>query len=575
MVAAVASEANRFLLNSKVEKIYQPEKDLIMLYLHGGRENYRLLISAGANNPRINITEMNFENPKAAPMFCMLLRKHLVGARIAAITQLGFERVVEIKFDARDDLGFETHKYLIAEIMGKHSNIIFCTDGENGAKKIVSSVKVVDFTTSSKRQVLPGMTYEMPPPQNKICPLDVTSEKFAELYDQHIDSDPAKFITGSFSGLSNLTAGEIAYRFEKSVGSKSLWDVFSSVMTSVNNCQFAPVLVRKLTGEPLEYSFMPIEQYGGGAVTQSYETFGQLIDEYYGKRESIEHNKQRTAVLLKILTNIESRNLKKIQHQRNDLIECEKKDSWKLYGDLITGGIYKLKKGMDKALLDDWSRDPPCEVEVSLDPRLTPSQNAQLYYKKYSKAKTAEIEIDKQITLAERELVYVGSVIDSLTKVETEDDLNEIRYEMLESGFISKNKANAIPVKKAKNTKFLEFKTDGGYKVLCGKNNYQNDLLSFKTAEKTDYWFHAKNIAGSHVVMLTNGEEPSAVDFTQAAAIAAFYSKAADGVSTAVDYTQVKNLRKPNGSQPGFVIYYTNFTAYVASDESIVKRLRV
>jgi len=468
----------------------------------------------------------------------MLLRKHLSNARIESVTQYGFERVIEIAFNAHDELGFECKKYVIIEIMGKHSNIIFCDQN----KKILNAIKIIDFSTSQKRQVLPGMIYEMPPVQDKINPLEETEFK-----------NTAKYL-----GFSQLIEREID-------GSQNN---FTNVVNIIKTKNFTPVLVSDLTGKPIEYAFMPITQYGNSANVTVMDSFSELIDTFFMTRDRTDRINQKSADITKTLNNIENRLIKKIINLKTDLKSCAEKDKFKLYGDLIISNIYKLKKGMDKAELLNYYDDS--NIEISLDLRLTPSQNAQRYFKKYNKAKTAEVELTKQIAIAEDDLKYIETVIDSLSRAENENDINEIRNELYESGYIKKMNQ---PIQKNQKIKPLEFVTDGGFKVYCGKNNIQNDFITLRVAEKTDYWFHVKNQPGSHVIMQVADTEPSELDFTQAASVAAFYSKAADGVNVPVDYTLVKNIKKPNGSKPGFVTYLTYWTAYVTPDKTLLEKL--
>ena len=569
MIAAITHELNNTIINAKIEKIHQPEKDEMIFYMRNERTDYKLLLSAGANNPRINLTGETYENPKIPPMFCMLLRKHLINARIISIRQLGFERAIEIAFDTRDELGFDCVRYIYVEIMGKHSNIIFC----NQDKKVISAIKIIDFTTSQKRQILPGMLYEQPPPQNKKSPLDETMSGFLALYDTTpYQLEPDKFITGNYMGISQLVAREIAYRAGKMYTPRELWNAFNEVVGSIRDNNYTPVLVKDENGKLIEYCFTAIKQYGSIAATETVGSFGDLIDQYFTVREKSERIKQRAADIFKLISNTEARLLKKIDLQKNDIKTCAEKDVHKLYGELILSNIYQIQKGMTSVSLPNYYDDDLAEVEIQLDSRLTPSQNAQVYFKKYNKAKIAEVELAKQIKISETELEYIYTVFESLTKAENENDLNEIRQELYESGYASKMRNYSV--QKMKQSKPLEFTTDGGYRVLCGKNNIQNDILTFKTAAKLDYWFHTKNIPGSHVVMFSDGEEPSEVDFTQAAMIAAQYSKASDGENVAVDYTLVKNIKKPAASKPGFVTYSTNWTAYVTPDAETVKKLK-
>lgn len=560
MIAAITHEINTRLDDARVEKVTQPEKDELVFVMHNHRDTLRLSVSASANCPRINITTIVKENPISAPMFCMLLRKHLAGGRFLGARQLGFERAVELSFESADELGFKSVKYLIAEIMGKYSNIIFCDENH----KILSAIKIVDFTTSQKRQVLPGMAYEMPPPQDKLSPLEATAEQFRALRAAAPDLPPDKFISGGFIGISALTARELAY---KAIGDEGLYYNFTRLVKRLSEYDFTPTLIKAPDGTPIEYSFMPIRQYGNSAITYERGSFGELIDEYFGTREKSERMKQRGNDILKLLTNIEGRITKKLTMQREDLRKCADKDEVRACGDLITANIYRLKKGMESAALPDYSQDDAPEVTVKLDPRLTPAQNAQKYYKKYAKLKSAERELAKQIEAAESELAYIYTVFDAAAKAETESDLGEIRRELYESGYGSRMKDYGYNAnEKKKQVKPLTFTTPGGYTLLCGKNNIQNDFVTTKAAEKSDLWFHVKNAPGSHVVLVTKGaplDDIPDADVTFAAQTAAKYSSVKDGQNVAVDYTFAKNVKKPSGSKPGFVIYSSNWTAYV------------
>jgi len=571
MIAAITDEINRKAAGGRVEKITQPEKDEVIFYIHSGRDTVKLSVSASANCPRINFTAITKENPLSAPMFCMLLRKHLAGGRFIGARQLGFERAVELSFESADEMGFKSVKYIIVEVMGKYSNIIFCDE----KKKILSPIKAVDFTTSQKRQVLPGMIYEMPPPQDKRSPLDVSDEEFMALRAAFPDLPPDKFIMNNFLGISSLTAREIAY---KSIDDVGLCEKFRHTVNCIIDRKFTPVIVRNTDGSPLEYSFMPINQYGNKAVTESLDSFGDLIDVFFGTREKSDRMKQRANDILKLLTNIEGRIQKKLMLQREDLRKCDEKESVRLCGDLITANIYRMKRGMESVSLPDYNREDMAEVVIELDSRLTPAQNAQKYYKKYNKLKSAERELKKQIENAEAELSYIYTVFDAAAKAETESDLGEIRRELYESGYGSRMKSYGYNGgDKKKSVKPLSFTTPNGYTLLCGKNNVQNDHITTRMAEKYDLWFHVKNSPGSHVVLVTNGqaiEDIPDIDITRAAETAALYSSKKGGQNIAVDYTFIKNVKKPSGSKPGYVIYSSNWTAYVTPDEAEISGMR-
>lgn len=571
-MAAIAAELNNKILGARVEKVQQPEKDEIVLTLHVGRDTHRLSISAGASCPRINLTGILKENPASPPMFCMLLRKHLVGGRITAIKQLGFERAIELEFESNDELGYESKKYLIAEIMGKYSNLIFC----NGDKKIVSAIKIVDFTTSQKRQVLPGMTYELPPKQDKMSPLDVDEDSFDALFEKHSALPIEKFITTAFSGIATVTARELAY---KSGGAGGIKREFFELKRRLTEGDFEPIMLRRADDlSPLEYSFMPITHYGEMAINEKKGSFGELIDSYFGEKEKAERIKQRGNDILRLLTNIESRLLKKLELQKSDLAECATKETQKLYGDLITANIYRLKRGMESVSLENYYSESLESVDIALDSRLTPAQNAQKYYKKYAKLKAAEKEIAHQMAIAQSELEYIYTVFDAAARAENESDLNEIRRELYESGYASRMKDYTRSINdKKKAVKPMTLYTDNGFRLLIGKNNSQNDYITTKLAEKWDIWFHVKGAPGSHCLLVTDGvslDDIPDIDITRAAECAAYYSSLKGSVNVGVDYLIAKNLRKPSGSKPGFVTYSTNWTAYVTPDERVILGLK-
>ncbi len=580
MVAAVAAELRTKLPGGRVDKISQPEKDEITMAIRVADGSYaRLCISAGNNNPHINLTEKQKENPMTAPMFCMLLRKHLSGARVTEILQHGFERVIELRFETRDEMGFLCERRLIAEIMGKYSNIILC-DGEY---KIFNAIKPVDFSTSQKRQVLPGMKYELPPPQDKRNPLTETEEGFlaaAEAVPAGQNAD--RFIVNTYLGIAPVTAREIVFSVAgktdvpmSMMPAKLLWNAFFAVFEKIRTAQFTPVLLSDENGKPVEYAFMETKQYGGTVTAEVQESFGILIDRYFGERDHVDRVKQRAADIFKLLTNAEARLRKKILQQEKELLDCSEKDTFKKWGDLVTANIWQLQRGMTEADLIDYETENMDIVKVVLDNRLTPAQNAQRFYKRYNKAKNAEIALTEQILLAEEELAYLDTVFDALTHAETENDLDEIRDELYHAGYASRMKAYAQ--RKSKAVKPLEFRTTNGYRVLCGKNNHQNEYITHKLADRGDMWFHIKNRPGSHVVMFC-GEDWESVpeqDYTDAAMIAAYYSSAEEAKHVEVDYTHIRNLKKPPQAKPGMVIYHKNWSAYVTPDEKKVDAMRV
>ena len=580
MLACMTHEILSESRGARVEKVYQPDKDEIHIQirsLHGGK---RLLINAGSNNPRIGFTEIAKENPQNPPMFCVLLRKRLQGAKLADIEQLGFERAIMLSFDTRDEMGFDTKCYLVAELMGKYSNLIFL-DAE---KRIVSALKTVDFTTSSLRQVLPGMLYELPPKQDKSNPLDSTREEFLALWDNApADQRADKFIVSSFIGISSAVAREISYRAcgdidatLRSCTFDALYGAFCGIIEQIKTNSYTPTTV--FGGErAVEYAFCRLTHYTGLEL-RDFESPSVMLDAYFESRDRETRVKQRATDILKILTNSETRLQRKMDKQRSELADCREGEKYKKQGDLITSNIYAIERGMKRVELIDYEQYNEddgtfAKVTIELDSRLSPSANAQRMYKRYNKCKNAERELTVQIEKAERELAYIYSVFDALAHAENASDLVEIRDELYTSGYASKMK-NYRPQKR-KSTAHMTFKTTDGYTVLCGKNNIQNENITFNLAHKSDYWFHVKNKAGSHVVMLCNGEEPDAINFTEAAEIAAYYSSLQGGVSVPVDYTFAKNVKKIQGANPGLVIYHTNWTAYVTPSAEKIAKLRL
>lgn len=591
VMAAVVKQLEIQAVGARIDKIYQPDRDEVMLGLRVQNGNKRLLLSACAGNSRAGFCNAERENPATPPMFCMLLRKHLSGGHILSVKQIGFDRALEMKIGATDDMGFATERYLICEIMGTYSNVIFLDEN----RRILSVIHPVSLSASNKRQVLCGFEYEDPPKQEgKINALDVTEEIFAERCKNALDfgNAPAadKFLIANFAGLSPLVAREITYRASGNTSTplgnvdiQRLWFNFSKIYTDVKNGVFSPCLIKNTDGKVMDFSFCEIRQYATLAVTKPYDDISELLDVFYSERDKNEHIKRRGQDVLRLLANAESRIKKKTALQRESLAECENRGTWKKYADLITANMYALKKGMKSAELIDYEDENMPTVSVPLDERLTPSQNAQKYYKKYAKAKSALVMLNEQIEESARELSYIDTVFESLAKAENENDFAQIRTELSMTGYgrkLENMRKSGNKSKKdyrqnmKKDYKPMRFMTSGGYEVLCGKNNLQNDYVTTVLASKDDYWFHVKNAPGSHVVMRCGKDEPDAKDFTECAKIAVLYSSQKETPNAAVDYTRVRHVKKPSGSKPGFVVYDTNFTAFATADKDLADTLR-
>ena len=577
MLRCTLSELRKTALGARIEKVYQPERDEILLQMRSFEGGKRLLINAGSNNARIGFCEIPKENPQNPPMFCMLLRKYLQGAKLVEIEQADFDRVAFLGFDTRDEMGFECRRYLIAELMGKYSNLIFA----DGDKRIITALRTTDFSFDSVRQLIPGMVYSLPS-ADKINPRYITQEDFLSL----IENAPReracdKLIVSSFMGVAPVVAREIVYRAtghtDTPVGycfADDLWREFERFQSILNSEDFSPCLI--LNGEEIvEYSFLPIDQYGS-YERRDFESAGALLDAYFASRDNKQRVHQRASDILKLLTNAEARIRKKLELQRTELSECDEGEKYRKYGDLITANLYRLPQKTSIAELEDYEEmdeEGNCPVlRIELDSRLSPSANAQRFYKKYAKTKTARVELTRQIELGEGELEYIYTVFEALTRAESPADLMEIRDELYRSGYASRMKSYASHKQKA--PVVMQFVTPDGMRVLCGKNNLQNEYITHKLAEKHDYWFHARQTPGSHVLLVTEGREPTDLDFTTAAEIAAHYSKA-EGANIGVDYLLARHIKKPAGSKPGFVIYHTNWTAYVTPDAEKIAAMRV
>ena len=570
MLRAILWELNRTSGGAKVERVLQPARDEIDLILADHGQKNRLVINAGPSIPHMAFSNIAKENPVAPPMFCMLLRKHLAGARFLGGEQIGFERVARLSFAGYDEMGYPCEKYMLVEMMGKYSNLIL-TDKDD---RVLAVLRPVDFTTSRKRQLLLGMTYEMPPAQNKKDPLSETKEGFlTALAEAAPEKNAASYLTATYLGIATQTAAEIVYLASgktdvplSEIKNSALCGAFLDWFAAVRAEEFCPTLVVGEGGEPIDYTYRPTAYRGASAEARRMESFAALLDAYFGERDRTARIRQRAADLLHILTNAEARLSRKLAAQREELSDCARAEEHRRMADLIVANIYRLSRGMTEFIATDYSDGEGKDVLVRLDGRLSPSANAQRLYKLYNKAKTATRILTEQIAEGEGELLYIEGVRGFLDRAESEADLTELRDELYRAGYASRMK-NYTPPKSIK-LRPREFVTRNGYRLLCGRNNLQNDQLTFSRADKDDLWFHAKGVPGSHVIMLAAGEEPPAEDYTEAAEIAAYYS-GARGSGVAVDYTRVRYVKKPAGAKPGYVIYKTNYTAYVEARLSL------
>ncbi len=570
-VRCLVKELQDKLINGRIDKIHQPEKDEITMHVRTRSDSCKVVLSASPAHPRAHFTDVSKKNPITAPMFCMLLRKHIGSGKITAIEQDGFERIIRFSIESYDELGDLTTKYLIIEIMGRHSNIILT----NHEMKILDCIKHIDFTISSVRQLMPGLQYVSPPPQNKTDLTDI--EQSVDIDFSSPLQDAEKAILSSVSGISPLTAREIVYRafgrtdIKNSIltdngKNKILYETVQLAKTVKSN-NFSPcMIVDSVSGKLMDFSAVEIKQYETLADIKYFDNISALLDSFYRTRDMHERMRQKSADLLKLLSNNIERISKKLIILTKTLNDSEKKDKQKIYGDLLMANLYNIEQGQTEIEVQNYYENNSPMVKITLDPRLTPSQNAQKYYKKYNKSKTAEIEAAKQIQNAKADLEYLESTLAAVETADTESDLNSIRSELIAEGYLNRK----VNPKKQKQTasKPMHFVSSDGFDIYVGKSNAQNDYLTLRFANSSDWWFHTKNIHGSHtVIKLGLDKEVPKSTITEAAQIAAYYSKGRDSSQVPVDFTRIKNVRKPNGAKPGMVIYDHYNTIYVTPKE--------
>ncbi len=562
----VKKELEESIINCKVDKIYQPSRDELILTMRSREGAKKLLISARANSPRINITSSTPENPKTPPMLCMLLRKRLSGARLRDIRQIDLERLLLLDFEGTNELGDTVMMTLAVEIMGQYSNIVFI-DGEG---VIIDAVKRVDVTMSSQRLILPGMKYEMPPKQDKLCVLENDADDIIKAV-QALPKNTllSKALLSVIQGVSPIICRELEYLTGRGR------DVFSQeldeelitrlrfflkrMISAIREQSGEPYIIIDPAKKPIDFTFMDIQQYGSGRAFKECGSFCELLDRYYSRRDAMETIRQRSEDLNKLMNNAASRLIKKIYIQKDELAACADREHYRICGDIIQANLYRIKKG-DSQLVAENFYDNMSEITIPLEPALSAAANSQRYYKSYQKAKNAEQVLKIQIQKAEEELDYVSSVLDSLSRAESVRELNEIRTELSEQGYIrsrgKKQKSEAaLPP--------LEFTSPTGFRILVGRNNKQNDRLTLKQSDKNDIWFHTKDIPGSHTVIVTGGKEPDEATILFAASLAAYHSKAREAGKVPVDYTKIRYVSKPQGSKPGMVIYVNQKTLFV------------
>ena len=567
-LTAVAGEVRAAVQGGKIDKIYQPTRDEVVLYIRGPAGNVRLLLSANPGHPRAHLTERNRENPEQPPMFCMLLRKHLQGARVLELNQPPLERILDFRLETLDELGDRVERRLVLEAMGRSANLLLL-DGEG---RIVDCTRRVDGDLArGQRQLLPGLFYRQPPAVDKLNPFTLSPEELRLVLSNPLGKAWDKLLLDSFTGLSPLVARELAFRAGDD--SEKLAAELEKLRKTVEENHFTSyLLVRE--GKPVDFTFLPVLQYGPETESIPRESFSALLDDFFSDRESAERVRQRGQDLVKSVTSARDRTARKLGNQARELEATKNRERLRELGDILTSNLHLMEKGMSTFRTMDFYDPEGGEVDIPLDPLLTPQQNAAKYYKEYNKAKTAEEILTIQIEKGEKELEYLNSVLENIALAEGEKDLQEIRQELTETGYLRRPKTAAKRAKRVSG-KPMEFRSSAGLRISVGKNNSQNDLLTTKLAYKSDIWLHTQKIHGSHVILWLEGGEADARSLTEAAQLAAYFSQARDGSKVPVDYTPVKYVKKPAGARPGMVVYTTYQTAVVEPDAELAKKLRV
>ena len=566
LLSALVKELAPKLEGARIDKVQQPERDSVLISVRNNGENMRLLINAGAGSGRIQLTSQSFENPAEPPMFCMLLRKYLVGARIEKLTQPNWERLLLVDIISHNELGDNINLRLAVELMGRSANLVLV--GDDG--RIVDCLRRMDYGGDAERRMLPGMIYRLPPQQKKPLVFNCDSEEIkSALSNSDVGKPLDKRLLDSFSGLSPLVCRELAHRSFNDIS--CLPDAVEAFLDTVRAGELVPTLLMQ-DGKPMEFSFMQLKQYGTEYEQQSMESFSGLLDAYYSKRELLERRRRRSKELSHSVKTARDRIARKLASQREELKRTYGRDEIRKSAELLTANMYRVKKGMRTVSVEDYYTDGCPTVEIKLDELKTPQQNAAAMFKEYNKLKTAEMHLTALVAEGEKQLDYLNSVLTEIDCAETERDLAEIRRELIETGYIKKQKG-AKPDKTKKQGP-MRFESSDGFEILVGRSNSQNDELTTKTARRTDIWLHTKSVHGSHVIISCEGLEPPKRTIEEAASIAAYYSQGREGGKTAVDYTMVRFVKKPSGAMPGMVIYTDYNTVMAEADEALCEKLK-
>ena len=580
VVHSLSHELHTKLVGGKVDKVHQPENDELVLYIRNNKESFKLVLSSSASNPRVYIAnDYKKENPIKAPMFCMLFRKYIQGGIITEISQINFERIIKISVESFDELKEKTTKDIYIEIMGRHSNIILVQNS-----KIIDSIKRIPPSVSRVRQLLPNMTYELPPAQDKINPIKGTSIKSFINILREFDGPIYKGIYSKFLGISPSVAKEICHRANLNPNDNGndktrdelsvLYRIFSDLFTNIKKDEYNPcIVIDENVDKVIDFSCINLSYLDGNKFIKN-DSISQIIEDYYKTKDFKERVHQRTADLRKSI----SIKLERLYHKQKkiekELRDADNADEFKVKGELLTSYIYMIQKGMESVEVANFYDANYSNIRIALNKNLTPSENAQKYFKKYNKLKTAKIELTSQIAICNEEIEYLENIMLGIENCENLEELNDIKDELIKLGYAKapfryKAKKDIDPT-----TKPNQFTSSDGFKILVGKNNKQNDYLTLRIADPEDLWMHTKNIPGSHVIIKCAGKEVPDNTLLEAATLAAYFSKARLSSQVPVDYTMKKHVKKPSGSKPGMVIYETNSTIYVTPTEELVVKLK-
>lgn len=577
---AVSNELSATLLGGRVDKIYQPEDDEIILNIRNKGKNFRLLISASSHNPRIYLTEHTTKNPAMPPMFCMLLRKHLGSGTILDIKQEAFDRILYIDISSIDELGSLTEKRLVVEIMGRHSNIILI---DKDSKIIIDSIKRVNEEMSRVRQILPGLKYQAPPSQDKKNPLTSTKETFLNLIHKEKDKTAVfRFFYFNYMGISPLISKEICFNanidMDRSVGSLNKEDIdalyyhFSELVEKIKEGDFTPVYIKDDQGKILAFYSFNLNQFGK-ANKHFSDSISNILDLVYRKKDINDRLIQRAGSLRRIVQTQLDRALTKYGRQKDELIFSKDRDKFKVYADLISAYLYKMPERAKEVKLENFYDENMATIVVPLDEKLTAVENAQKYYKKYSKLKAAEKQLKRLIYITRQEVDYLENVLFSIDNSTSLEDLNEIRDELVAEGYIRSSKKTKKK-SKTKASKPYHYLSQDNFNIYVGRNNRQNEHLTFRFSHREDLWLHVQNMPGSHVIIKRNNQEIPDSTLEEAALLAAYFSKGRQDSKVAVDYTERKNVKKMPGGKLGMVIYENFKTIFVSPTKEAVKKIK-